>query len=392
MTILGAQLSVSPSEVVPNQSVTITGRGYSGNGFLVDSEGATGVEAPAENSSEILIGGTKIDFDKIDDGDRVDIDDGGSWVATVVIPVKSPATVPGTYELKVIDNKGRPGVAQITLKDRTVDFDPKESRSGTTVTVSGRGWIATNSAGITAGIDVDYDAGDNNTSSSRATPDSDGNFTTTILVPRNAPIPSTNTVTVSYDDESEDPVTETFSHRVPEAGLEISPVSGPGGTIATLTGGGFKAFTSMKEVSVGGLEVQPKPAGPSSDRDGILATSTILIPGLDPGTHTVKATVGDAVVSVAFTITDEDALPPPAEDQPTAEAFAALIDSGNLIGVFRYDDEAQAYQTYDPDPANAGFNNLDTVSSGDIFWVRLREDQTFLGKLRRAEWAQVVLP
>ena len=280
MTILGAQLSVSPSEVVPNQSVTITGRGYSGNGFLVDSEDASGVEAADPNSSEILLGGTRIDWDKIDDGARVDIDSGGSWVATVVIPVKSPAIVPGTYELKVVDNKGRPGVAQITLKDRTVDFDPKESRSGTTVTVSGRGWIATNSAGITAGIDVEYDAGDNNTSSSRATPDSDGNFSTTILVPRNAPIPSTNTVTVSYDDESEDPVTETFSHRVPEAGLEISPVSGPGGTIATLTGGGFKAFTSMKEVSVGGLEVQPKPAGPSSNRDGVLATQ------YDPDTRT----------------------------------------------------------------------------------------------------------
>ena len=392
MTILGAQLGVTPSAVVPNQSVTITGRGYTGGGFLMDSTNQEGAAGPARNNSVILLGGEKIPWDRIEDGDRVDIDDGGSWVATVVIPVKSPATVPGDYELKAIDNLGRPGVAQITMKDRTVDFDPKESRSGTTVNVTGKGWIATNSAGITAGIDVEYDAGNNNTSSSRATPDSDGNFTTTILVPRNAPIPSTNTVTVSYDDEDENPVTETLSHRVPEAGLEISPVSGPGGTIATLTGGGFKAFTSMKEVSVGGLEVQPKPAGPSADRDGVLQSSEILIPGLDPGTHTVKAIVGDAVVSIAFTITDEDALPPPAEDQPTADAFAALIDSGNLIGVFRYDDEAQAYQTYDPDPANAGFNNLETVSSGDIFWVRLREDQTFLGKLRRAEWAQVVLP
>ena len=307
MVILGAQLGVTPSAVVPNQSVTITGRGYTGGGFLMDSTNQDGAAGPARNNSVILLGGEPIPWDRIEDGDRVDIDDGGSWVATVVIPVKSPATVPGNYELKAIDNLGRPGVAQITMKDRTVDFDPKESRSGTTVTVTGKGWIATNSAGITAGIDVEYDAGSNNTSSSRATPDSDGNFVTTILVPRNAPIPSTNTVTVSYDDEFDDPVTETLSHRVPEAGLEISPSSGPGGTIATLTGGGFKAFTSMKEVSVGGLEVQPKPAGPSADRDGVLQSSEILIPGLDPGTHTVKAIVGDAVVSIAFTITDEDA-------------------------------------------------------------------------------------
>ena len=228
--------------------------------------------------------------------------------------------------------------------------------------------------------------------SARATPDSDGNFSTTIKVPLNASIPSTNRVEVSYEDEGDNAVTETAAHRVPGAAIEISPSSGPGGTIATLTGGGFKAFTTLTLLEVGGTTVQPRPVGPSAGRDGVLQETQVLIPGLDPGTHTVKVLVGEATVSTPFTITDEDALPPPAADQAPADAFAALIDSGNLIGVFRYDDETQTYQTYDPDPANAGFNNLDTVNSGDIFWVRLREDQTFLGRLLRAEWAQVVLP
>ena len=64
----------------------------------------------------------------------------------------------------------------------------------------------------------------------------------------------------------------------------------------------------------------------------------------------------------------------------------------NLVGAFRFDEDAQSYQSYDPDPANAGFNDLETVGGGDVFWVRLREDQVFLGKLRRAPWSQVVLP
>ena len=34
MTITGAQLEVTPSTVVPNQSVTITGRGFTGNARL----------------------------------------------------------------------------------------------------------------------------------------------------------------------------------------------------------------------------------------------------------------------------------------------------------------------------------------------------------------------
>jgi hypothetical protein len=118
-----------------------------------------------------------------------------------------------------------------------------------------------------------------------------------------------------------------------------------------------------------------------------------LIPGLDSGTHTVKAVVSGTTVSAPFTITADDApLATTAEDTTPDVAFKELIDSGSLLTVFWYNEDTQSYLSYDPDPANAGFNNLDTVSSGDIFWVRLREDQTFLGKLRRAEWAQVVLP
>ena len=150
MTITGAQLSVSPSSVVPNQSVTITGHGFTGNSVLY---GISAVEdgvlkhyndTAAERGegrrqrgglSGIHIGGTQVAWDKIDDGELVEVDSGGNWVATVVIPVSSPTTIPGTYELKVFDSMGRPGVTELTVKPRTIDFEPKESRVGTTVTV-----------------------------------------------------------------------------------------------------------------------------------------------------------------------------------------------------------------------------------------------------------------
>ena len=413
MTITGAQLSVAPASVVPNQSVTITGHGFTGSSVLYGvTQVVEGVVthhndavASKRNTDEatgglsgIFIGGTQVAWDKIDDGELVEVDSGGNWVATVVIPVTSPSTIPGVYELKAFDSAGRPGVTTLTVKPRTIDFEPKESRVGTTLTVTGTGWVASNSApgADSANISVDYylPGASDSDASARANPDSDGNFTTTIRVPLNASIPSTNRVEVQFDDQYDRAVTETAAHRVPGATITITPSSGPGGTIATLNGGGFKAFTTMTLLEVGGTLVQPRPVGPSVNREGILQDTVVLIPGLDAGTHTVKVQVGDATVSTPFTITDDAALAPvgTTADQSPAEAFAALIDTGNLIGVFRYNDETQAYQTYDPDPANAGFNNLDTVSSGDIFWVRLREDQTFLGKLRRAEWAQVVLP
>ena len=406
MTITGAQLSVTPSTVVPNQSVTITGHGFTGNSRLGNGTAPAGRSALGEDEttlSGIHIGGTPIDWDKIDDNELIDIDSGGTWVATVVIPVKSPATIPGVYELKAFDSDGRPGVTQITIKPRTVEFEPLESRVGTTVTVTGSGWVASNSApgADSANISVDYylPGEEDSDASARANPDSDGNFTATIRVPLNASIPSTNRVEVQYEDDNDRFVTETSAHRVPGAAITITPSSGPGGTLATLSGDGFKAFTTMTLLEVGGTLVQPRPVGPSVNREGVLQDTLVLVPGLDAGTHTVKVKVGDATVSAPFTITDDAELAPvgTTADTTPADAFAALVenmvdDQPNLIGVFRYNDETQAYETYDPDPANAGFNNLDTVGSGDIFWVRLREDQIFLGKLRRAEWAQVVLP
>ena len=404
MTITGAQLAVTPSTVVPNQSVTITGRGFTGGAFLDgnSTRDATTKEYTHTNTDDggtsgIYISGTQIPWNKIDSDNKVEIDSGGSWVATVVIPVNDPTTVPGEYELKVFDSKGRPGVTTITIPERTIDFEPEESRVGTTLTVIGTGWVASNNAAgaENTNLSVDYflPAAGESDASSRVNPDSDGNFSTTIRVPLNAEIPSTNRVEVSYVDKDGDTVRATAAHRVPGASITLTPSSGPGGTTITVTGAGFKAFTSVGDVYVGSTQVHPRPAGASVGRDGVLQSITILIPGLDPGTQSVKVDVGGSIVSQPFSITADDALPAAtAEDTTPDVAFKELIDSGSLLTVFWYNEDTQSYLSYDPDPANAGFNDLETVGSGDIFWVRLSEDANFLGKLRRAEWAQVVLP
>ena len=64
----------------------------------------------------------------------------------------------------------------------------------------------------------------------------------------------------------------------------------------------------------------------------------------------------------------------------------------NLIGVFWFDDETQSYLSYDPDPEFAFFNDLETVESRQIFWLRLRSPQRFLGRTRPAGWSVVALP
>ena len=382
MNIGGASVTLSPQTVVPNQSVTVTGRGFTAGELL----------------ERILIGGTTINAgDYVNRGvaeEAKKVDSSGNWVGTVIIPVLPPATLQGTYEFKAEDDANRPGVTEITVAPRKIDFEPKESRVGTYVTVTGSGWPASNSnSNYSANVTIEYLLSGTPTASVTATSDSNGNFTSQIRVPLNAGIPSTNQVRVSFSDRNGKQVSETETHRVPGAEISVTPVSGPGGTVVTLTGQGFKAFTTLDDVKVGGLKVTPNPTNPNVGRDGVLASSQVLIPGLDPGTHNIRVEVSETVVSVPFTITDEAApLPTTGEDVTPDVAFKELIDSGNLLTVYSFDEENQVYLSYDPDPANAGFNDLDMVSGGEAYWVRLTADTTFLGKTRYAEWSLVVLP
>ena len=55
MTITGAQLAVVPASVVPNQSVTITGHGFTGSSVLygvTDSDGMHHNDIASERATE----------------------------------------------------------------------------------------------------------------------------------------------------------------------------------------------------------------------------------------------------------------------------------------------------------------------------------------------------
>jgi hypothetical protein len=290
-------------------------------------------------------------------------------------------------------------VIELTIPDRTVTFSPEESRIGTTLTISGANWPAVNTLGdYNSSLTVDYTLAGATTAATSSTviPDSNGNFTTTLKVPNSATIPSTNKVTVKYTPEnSEADVTETVAHRVPGATISIDPVSGPAGTKAVLTGAGFKSFTTMTALTVGGTQVEPKPSGPSVSTDGVLESTEVLIPGLDLGSHTVKATVGDTVVSVGFTIVEApvSAAGTGSAEQATADAFADVTgNDDNLISVFRFDNATQSWTSFDPDPDFASFNDLNTVSGSDIVWVRVHRAQDFNGQPLVEGWNQIVMP
>ena len=382
MTILGSPVEVTPSTVAPNQTVTIQGRGFNKSSGFIDEDDST-----SGNESKITIGGVSVPTANIDEGSKVDIDSSGNWVASVVVPVTATTTVAGTYDLKAFDDGGREGITTITIPARLITLSPPESRLGSVVTIEGTGYPARNAdSAQDISISVKYTAGSASRSVT-ATPDASGRFVANLTVPLSASIPSTNTVTVSYtytdlsaDGASNLTVTDSLTHRVPGATLVITPVEGEGGTTVTLSGAGFKGFTTASELKIGAIDVLPSPA-PSTGSVGTFS-QTFVVPQLDTGAQSVKVKIGGTTASVPFTVLAGPAIPLSAALAP-ADAFADLIaNSDNLLRAWYFDPASQdaapdfGWFLFDPRPVFAAANTYGTVASGNFVWVLVREGQT----------------
>ena len=382
ITILGSPVELSPDTVVPNQTVTMQGRGFTKSGFIDN-------DATGGSSSKITIGGTEILEANIDDDKKVEIDSSGNWVASVVIPVSNVTSEPGTYDLKAFDNSGREGLTSITILPRVVSLSPPESRLGSNLVITGAGFPARNTeSDQDISITVKYSGSGFSDRSVTVTPNASGEFTSNIAVPLGASIPSTNTVTVEYKytepgTSTETTVTETLSHKVPGAEMTIEPSSGFGGVTATLIGTGFKGFTSASVMKISDLDVLPSPA-PSTKAEGTF-TQEFTIPQLDTGIHSVKITIGNVTASVGFTVL---ASVPTATPSPAAAAAAPavalkpLIDNNeNLLRVWHFDPASQdvgpdfGWFLYDPRPVFAAANSVDEIAPGKFYWVNVREGQ-----------------
>jgi hypothetical protein len=356
----GATVIPTPDEVVPNQRITLIGTGFT-------EGGAATINANALNTG-ITIGGQMVAREDINEGQTITVDNGGSWSASLDIPVLSSTTVGGPRELKVIDSAGRDGTVMITFPERQLTLTPPEARVGTNVTIRGTGFPG-RIQGSSVSVDILYDAaaGDRTTT---ATPDASGNFSVTIQVPLEAAIPSTNTVRATFTDDNGIEVVTTETHEVPRASITINPTSGPPGTRVTLQAQGFRRFTPVTTIEVGGTDVTPSPK-PSTDADGGVSFD-FIVPGLETGTQTVEMDVRNVTGSAGFTVTEGGEAT--GATTPIAQAVEPLAD--NLVRVFRFNNTTKEWTFHDPRPEFAEANTLDQFAAGEPYWIRVTENQT----------------
>ena len=366
INIGGANVEASPTMVLPKQEILLSGSGFAGDSYIMKA----------------VLGGDDVYQPKAKNwtgSNLVETDANGNWNTSVEIPL-SDATAAAhgtTVTLLIEDATKRVGAVELTFPERTVTMTPEEGRPGDTITLVGTGYPADDN------LDVKVVYKNDQTYDEDVNPDAGGRWQHTFKVPNEGVgIPSTNIITVSFDsddpaDNSEE-VVETFQHRVPGAGVSVEPAAAAEGQLVTVTVAGFSRFTDVYTVEIGGTNAQTRPEIVNTDRDG-KATFQVLVPGLDVGPTTLKASIGTrdqhTTAGTAFEVLDPTGVTA-GVPIPVADAFKPLIDDGKLVSVYYFNPTSKEWQWYIADPDFADSNTLTEVATGSVatYWVNVTED------------------
>ena len=111
----------------------------------------------------------------------------------------------------------------------------------------------------------------------------------------------------------------------------------------------------------------------NTDENGDWQATEILVPQLEIGTHSVIAKVGNVTANTAFTVLDSGAARPRGEGTPVMDAVEPIGE--NLERAFHFNNGTKSWTFYDPRPEFADANTVTEFISGQIYWLKIIEDQ-----------------
>ena len=365
----GSELVVEPQIVVPNQRVTLTGRGFTSL-VVPDGNGPSGShQITGVGQSVITVGGTplKPPFAFY----PINFDDFGDWATTISIPVTDVTVAGGAITVKAVDDQGIVETTQVIIGIPSITLEPETSRINTDVSVTGRGFPASNVlTRVNSQVPISY-AGFALTVVSA---DDLGGFTATIRVPASTRISSNNIVratVVGFDQWG------MAVHAVPRPTITLSPSSGVPGTAVTVAGKGFPPNAVIASSRAGDINVLSAPA-PVTDGDGNLLTF-FTMPIFLPGVQTVSVTAGGLTGNDVFTVIEGAAvvqtLPTPSPSALPADALASLTQGENLLRVWTFNNGSKTWEFFDPRPAFVNANTINRMVPSYIYWFQLKRGQ-----------------
>ena len=348
ITIGTNDLTVDPETVVPRQTISIDGGGFTARGSV--------------NLADVIIDGKPVSATRNEDPELVNNNGDISFDVTVPQNVSAGSG----KRVTVTDSGERVGTATITIATAELTISPAESLRGETITVSGTGFPANDL------VLIKYNDATVDTSSTSPT----GTFEQEVMVPAGEDINPGGTYTIEAVSQVNSPdVSAQEDHEIRAPVITLSPDAATPGSNLTVSGENFKGFLRVSLIEIGGQNVTPVPA-PQTDKWGAFTTSDIQVPQLNLTRHAVKVVVGDEDGS------DGDAtefltLVAAVEEVSTdpAEVFAPLGD--RLVRVWYLDRATQTWSFYDPDPEIVAFGlNMTEVSSGQNVSIIISPGET----------------
>ncbi len=365
ITVSPGTLNLSKTEVAPNESIVITGEGFSEKSYI--------------NVEDIKIGGQPLVVDEsgtesmVVDGDTIEVvktTSGGTFSATVRVWADgddNPALDAGTYEIEVTDGNEFEATTSITVKGATLMVHPEIAGPRDYIKISGTNWpVSTSDADQDVEITIDEGAGQMRTRSTGI--DSTGRFYYEYQLRSTVQLGKDHTITVLYDGDGGS-IEEEITFAVPSSNVTITPAMARPGDTVTLELTGMPIIELVDAVIIDGSDRLHNVAY-TTDPEGDV-TVEVTVPYADPGFYPVRIVVEDVTAIVQLEILGEASARGAATPLPDA-----LTDLGdNLQAVFYFDNVGKTWSFYDPRPEFAELNTLTELAENNPYWILINEDQ-----------------
>ena len=368
IAIGAVELTLSPETAVMGQKITVTGSGFDTN--ATSSNDVISVTVSKAPAADVKLG-------------DLEIVTGGNITFTMTVPISKNIRRGKDNKISLLAHNDTVGAGTLVVPEAAIELDPPEARRGTTVTVTGSGFVANELVLITYG--------DTRVGSDLA--DSRGGFATEITVPGSAPIGKSTTVTARVEanatvkaEENNDIVVEAEEkHSTPAAVITTSPDEVVSGQPLTISAENLPLHSNVNVLKIGGTDITPSPK-PLTDGKGAFSAS-VTVPQLTLGNQTIEIEVGEDTFTATVRIVAETV----AASQAPADLFADLIEAGALDRIFLYNNTTQEWFLYDPDPGFETANSLESLESGDIIWIQLKSAATVQGANLLAGWSLITV-
>ena len=161
ITVAGSELTPSETDVLPNESITISGNGY-GSQTCINVADITLDNVAVQVDSESTI---RCDTDGQRHGGcypGVEVSNSGQFVATITLwpndqNTTNPTLIAGSHELTVEDSQGFTGSTKLTIAEPTISVLPDIVGPRDYVVISGENWPIDNTDNSNSEPDHDRD-------------------------------------------------------------------------------------------------------------------------------------------------------------------------------------------------------------------------------------------